>query len=106
MRKQFVAFCACTAAKAHTLHGVPPLVAADRDAVRSVPRRREPLAGGVSDGRRRVGRGAGAGQLRRAGHGGVVGAAAAGGRAERVGRVVNSLMAGDRCDGDDSFGGG
>jgi uncharacterized protein (DUF3084 family) len=43
----------------------PDCVVADRDAVRAVPRRHQPLAGGVGDGQRRVGRGARAVQLHR-----------------------------------------
>lgn len=73
-------------------------VVADWDAVRAVPRRHQPLAGGVCDGRRRVGRGARAVQLHRPER--RVGRRTGGrGRAERGGRVVMATA------GDDSFGG-
>jgi len=66
-------------------------VVADRDAVRAVPRRHQPLAGGVGDGRRRVGRGARAVQLHRPERCGGVGTRT-GGRAERGGSVVMVMV--------------
>lgn len=71
----------------------PDCVVADRDAVRAVPRRHQPLAGGVGDGRRRVGRGARAVQLHRPERG----VRRTGCRAERGGRVV--MVGGDSFSG-------